>query len=308
MKPILSFCIPTYNRIDLLVNTINSIYKQATPEILPLFEVVVSDNSPTHECQALESEFSKYSNFHYHTTVCKGFLNSYYSLTYGNGEFLKLHNNTALLKDGALSHMIELLISCRKEIPCVFFSDGYRLRGKVARSYDFDQFMHDCTYFSSWSSGLGIWKEDFEKLKNIELDSFFPQTSLLLAQSYKKSYILDDYNLFFTQPVAGKGGYNIFKVFSVDYINMLKNSCSKGDISKKCYNYIRLATLYRFLGVRYFRTVIAKMDNFEHSDVKEHIMVNYTQWEYCKFLISSIWGPIRYFIREFYRSKYTQLK
>ena len=61
-KPLLSICIPTYNRANLLVKAISSIVEQ------PIFssgkiEVVVTDNCSTDETKKICEEFmSKYEN------------------------------------------------------------------------------------------------------------------------------------------------------------------------------------------------------------------------------------------------------
>ena len=43
MNPILSICIPTYNRLDILRNTIASIYADLDGVCMDDFEVVISD-------------------------------------------------------------------------------------------------------------------------------------------------------------------------------------------------------------------------------------------------------------------------
>ena len=308
MEPLLSICIPTYNRLEILISTINSIYAGVTEDMLNKFEVVVSDNSKDRECQAVVNEYSQYSNFHYYTTVCEGFLNSYYALSYGKGKYLKLHNNTALLKEGALFHMIDLISQNIQERPAIFFTDGYRLKGRAIHYSNYEEFMYGASYFSSWSTGFGIWRNDFEQAKGVDLNIYFPQTSLFVTQNGKHSFIVDDYNLFITQNVPQKGGYNIFKAFSVDYLNIIKGQRDNCYISDACYYYIRKSLLYGFLSVRYFKTVIAKMDKFDHADIKTNMLINYTGYDYFKFIIASLWGPFRYITREFYRKHYTQLK
>lgn len=308
MEPLLSICIPTYNRLEILIKTIDSIYADATDDMLNLFEVVVSDNSPDHNCKSLERIYANYSNFHYFTTECEGFLNSYYALTYGKGKYLKLHNNTALLKKKGLSHIIELVKSNTQNCPAIIFTDGYRLKGKVESYHTFEDFMYGASYFTSWSTGFGMWKGDFDRIKGVNLNKFFPQTSLLVTQKEKESFIVDDYNIFVIQGVPQKGGYNIFRAFSVDYVNIIKELKDNKDISVECYRYIKDALLYKFLSVRFFKTVIARIDKFEHSDIKGSILVNYTYFDYIKFILASLWGPIRYIIRELYRKRFTQLR
>ena len=55
MAPVLSICIPTYNRLDILRNTILSIYADLEDVSMEDFEVVVSDNSKEHTTQPIIS-------------------------------------------------------------------------------------------------------------------------------------------------------------------------------------------------------------------------------------------------------------
>jgi abequosyltransferase len=43
-KPILSICIPTYNRAKILDETLNSVFSQGNENILSKIEVIISDN------------------------------------------------------------------------------------------------------------------------------------------------------------------------------------------------------------------------------------------------------------------------
>lgn len=132
MTPILSICIPTYNRLDILRNTILSIYADLGNVSMEDFEVVVSDNSKEHTTQPIISEF-KYSNLHYYITECEGFKNSFYALSYGKGDFLKLNNNYTMFKKGTLKILINQLKSLRDSRSQVIYTNG--LCKKKERDY-----------------------------------------------------------------------------------------------------------------------------------------------------------------------------
>lgn len=55
IKPVLSICIPTYNRCNYLEDTLKSIIVQLTPEV----EIVISDNASTDQTELIVGEFSK---------------------------------------------------------------------------------------------------------------------------------------------------------------------------------------------------------------------------------------------------------
>lgn len=299
-NPYLSICIPTYNRLEILRNTLNSIYSDLNDVNMDDFEVVISDNSPDSSTRGIKEKFN-YPNLHYVETKCDGFLNSYFAMTYGKGKYLKLHNNYAKLQKGTLKNLIDAIKNNMDEKPFFFFTNGEKLKGRVINYFSFDEFMAGLSYYSSWSTGFGMWRSDFEKYKRIELDSMFPQTSLILTQIYKKKYILNDCKLFEDQYIPKKGGYNIFKVFSVGYIRLIKTSFDNGYISKKTFELIKKDLLYKYISVRYFKTVIFKLDTFDKDDIKKNISVYYSCLEYYLMIIISLFTPLRVIIRKIMR-------
>lgn len=46
MSPLISICIPCYKRVDYVINTLNSIYRDNSDVSLDLYEVIISDNDP----------------------------------------------------------------------------------------------------------------------------------------------------------------------------------------------------------------------------------------------------------------------
>lgn len=146
-----------------------------------------------------------------------------------------------------------------------------------------------------------MWKADFDKVKDsVVLDKYFPQTSLLLTQDYKCQFILDDRNLFADQHVPKKGGYNIFKVFSVDFVALIDGAYETGKISQRTYRKVKGDLLFKYLSVRYFKTVIAKLDNFEHTDIKKSITTNYTYAQYLLMILFAFCTPIIVLKRKYF--------
>ena len=296
-RPFLSICIPTYNRQDILKKTLASIYADLNGIEIEDFEVVISDNEPNGSSKKIAEMFG-YKNLHYYKTTCEGFLNSLYVLKYGNGHLLKLHNNYTQLKQGSLKLIIEDAKKYIDEKPLIFYTDGLKQSGRVERFNSFDNFMYNLSYFSSWSTGFSIWKEDLDKFDDyIEINNYFPQTSLLLAQTKKSTYIVNDLSLFHNQNVPKKGGYNIFKVFAVDYIKLIEESFQKKAITKKSFEKIKKELLFNYLSVRYFKTVLMKMDNFEKNNIKKNLENYYSASAYYFMIFFSLFSPLFFIIR-----------
>ena len=288
----LSICIPTYKRVEITRNTIKSIYADLNGVNLCDFEVIVSDNDDEESSKIFKDEFP-YDNFHYKRTKCEGFMNSFHVLGYGNGMFLKLHNNYTMLKAGTLKYMIDEVKNYSKTHALMFFTNGLRHFNRKLGYDSFDTFMRQLSYFSSWSTGFGIWKDDYDAIKGChEINKWFPQTSMLIPFSKKSKYILNDMVIFEDQKVPKKGGYNPYMVFGVEYMNLIKTTLDKGGISEKTFNIIKEDLLCQYLASRYFKTVIARMDKFEHDNVKRYLNVYYSSFAYPKLLFYALLSPI----------------
>ena len=58
MSPLISICIPCYKRVDYVINTLNSIYRDNSDVSLDLYEVIISDNDPQKEVLSIIDQFN----------------------------------------------------------------------------------------------------------------------------------------------------------------------------------------------------------------------------------------------------------
>ncbi len=102
---------------------------------------------------------------------------------------------------------------------------------------NFDSFLYEISYFSTWSTAFGIWKADFNSMmkKEIELDKMFPHTSLLFSMYEKNEFIVDNSMYFDNQDVGKKGGYNLPETFGTRYLGMCETLLNDGKISDRTY-------------------------------------------------------------------------
>lgn len=265
---LLSLCIPCCGRLNYVRKTLLSIYKTTAP--LEKFEVILSDNDPNGEIGQLLQEF-KYHNLIYHRTQCEGFMNSYYALKYGSGRMLKLHNSQSLFRDGSIERMLNQINEHREEDALVFYTNG--LLGKFDTViYDtYDSFMYNLSYWSSWSNGFSIWKADLDKLVNIELNSLFPQTSMLITQFLKDKYIINDEIIFDIQLIPKRGGHNKFKAFTIDYPSIIYDGCEAGIISERSKQRIFSDILREFLPSLIFNKYIARIETFDATHFTQYL-------------------------------------
>jgi hypothetical protein len=309
-KPLLSICIPALGRLEYVTNTLNSIYSDSALSIVDFseFEVIISDNDENGSLKVLLDEF-KYPNFKYFQTNCKGFQNSYFALTFGKGEFLKLHNSQELWNEGALVEMLNLIKINLDKKPFLFFSSGILMKGNVLKASNFNEFIYKTSYFTTWSNPFGIWKEDFDKIpRDIELAPIFPQTTILFTQVNKQEYLIIDKKYFTTQFVKKRKGYNKFEAFSVEYPSILKSSLNNNNITEATYKKILNDILYEFLPLLYFNVKIARREFFSSENFKENIKKYFPKGSYLIVILLSFLVPFKIIFRKIYMMYFLKSK
>jgi len=276
----LSICIPTKGRLEIVKDTLDSIFSDTDVDYND-FEVVLSDNSDNDLLRDLLADYKQYPNIVYGKTTVEGFFNSINALQMGTGCLLKLHNDYTRFNKSALKRMIDFVKAEMAVKPMVFFSNNEFKSKTVQRYNTFDEFSYDLSFLGTWSTGFAIWKEDFDKCSKTSLNKIFPHTTLLFEQYYKKSFIINDEELFYNQIVYTKGGYNLFQAFSVQYLNMVQNSFKEKHLSKKTFDHIKSDLFNRFLITWYYNTKVAKNSyTYDLSGIKESVTTYYSAAQY----------------------------
>jgi hypothetical protein len=293
--PLISICIPANGRIEYLRNTLNSIYSDEN--LLECnstdFEVIVSDNNPDKTLNLLLQEFN-YINFKYFYTECEGFMNSYYAMTYAEGIFIKLHNSQEIFNAGALGILIDTVKRNRAIKPMLFFTAGLLKKGFVTSYDNFDAFNYNLSYFSSWSNGFSIWKEDFDAItSSVDLNMLFPHSSLFFTQYNKRVFTINDQLLFTTQFVKKRGGHNKFHAFSVEYPSLIEIACNNGYIKIQTKRKIFKDILYNYLPTLFFNVKVLKRERFSSEGFKRDIQVYFPRGSYWLVFCLSFFAPFK---------------
>lgn len=231
MGKVVSLCLPTNGVIEWVFPVLDSIYKQNVDD--SLFEVIVTDNGDNDEFRCMLEEYSKNkNNLIYKKTNAFMFHNQLEALKLGSGEYLKLINHRGVFIDGALSEMISIIQRYRYEKPVIYFSNN-----AIKENYEldsFDAFVKHLGIYASWTTGVGIWKSDYDNLPvNIKIDKISPHSCILFAERQKDKYLIN--NLCFSKEIesdhAKKGKYDLFKAFGVEELSITQNLYIDGDIS-----------------------------------------------------------------------------
>lgn len=256
---ILSICIPTYNRASYLKNTLESIVSQPEFTNSDDVEIIISDNAAKDNTKEICEEYlkkykGKISYFRNEETTHSS-ENFKKVLSLAHGDFLKLHNDTLMIKPGGLKLLLETVKKYKETKPLIFITPT--VTGEVI-GHNLDDFVKNVSYYSTWIGGFCLWKDQAKYF-----DMFITKRDCRLAQTYilcdvvakcGKSVALNS-DLFCNQTVKNKGigdEYNVAEVFGYNYLKILKEFIERKCLSQKVYEKEKKDILLKHINHFYF--------------------------------------------------------
>lgn len=282
MSKFLSLCIPTNGVVEWVGPVLDNIYSQGIDE--NLYEVVVCDNGNDSEFENMMREYeSAHKNLVYRKTTAYQFYNQIEAFKIASGEFIKFVNHRAIFEKGAIEHILEVVKNNSLEKPVMYFSNGQlQNKGSVSVYDNFESFVRNLSYFSSWSAGLGIWKSDFEKMPDdMEYNQLFPHISILFYETKGKKYLIDDNILFHELPTDNtkKGKYRLFQAFAIEYPSILLDLSRRNLITIETFLAVR-NELRKFIATQYMVHVIKKVPcSYDLSNSDQELEVFFSKKE-----------------------------
>ena len=249
VQPLLSICIPTYNRSQYLKKTIDSIIGQEEfkPEDV---EIVISDNCSTDDTEIVCKKYTEqYENIKYFKNQENVRDRNFpLVLSKGSGVLLKLCNDTLIFNKDALNDLLHLIRNCQDEKPVIFTSNNNHYPNKITVK-SLEDFLNTISYNITWIGGLSIWKDDFYSFGNTYEgcdESLWQVPCLLKYVNKKKNAVVYNKRLFTTQTVAKKNiSYGLYKVFHTNYLGFVKKYINNG-ISRACFDWLEKDLLLNF--------------------------------------------------------------
>lgn len=289
---LLSICIPTFNRGNLLKKTIESITSQASFIETTEIEIIISDNCSSDNTQAIAKEYSllfpeKIKYIRNELNVGPD-INFELALSRGSGLFLKLHNDNLTIRNGSLSEILKVIKATAIEKPVIFFTNGNNnIKGEQIKICDnINDFVKYASFFSTWIGGFGIWRDDFLAIDNFSENakSRLIQTDILykILSKGKRAIIL--YEVYFIgMEVEKKGGYNIAEVFGQNYLKILKKYLHSDLIEKSVYENEKKLILLNHIIPYYF-----EIENYFDKTGFFNFMKDYTEDDYFYAAIENL--------------------
>jgi glycosyltransferase involved in cell wall biosynthesis len=284
-SPLFSICIPTYNRSHYLKQTLNSIVN--SEGFCDEIEVIISDNCSTDDTSIVCKEFTeKYKNIKYFRQPKPTYIadqNFIDVLSLANGEYIKLFNDTAVLRKGFLFKIVQIIKNNINSNNPIFFYQNYRENQNISiEGYSVNDVIKQNSYFITWITNFGCWKKDFDNLtdkdKYISFGLMQVDWTLRIISKYEK------FTMFFLDfSVSIKlskktGNYNIFKVFGYNYFYILKEYLNKNILSKEVFELEKKRILFRFLMPTYVMIKYQKDFLFDTSKMFKYLTDYKKNW------------------------------
>jgi glycosyltransferase involved in cell wall biosynthesis len=243
-QPVLSICIPTYNRAQYLLRTLDSICSQKRFKDTDDVEIVVSDNGSVDNTKeiclyAIARHPGKIVYNRIGKTTERAEDNYLKVLSIATGKFMKLHNDNFLIVNGGLDRIVNMIETYlhQRTPPIIFFANNPDSSIPYTMSCEtFDSFITNISYHCTWIGGFGIWKSDFDILKDTflkEREKRLIQVDLLVRMANNeipKSILVCNEFLFPCMEVVGKSGWNIAEVFGHNYLSIIKPALISSDV------------------------------------------------------------------------------
>ena len=280
MSYLVSLCIPTNGIIELVFPVLDSIYAQGVDE--HLFEVVVCDNGNNAEFRQRISEYARqHDNLRYGRTDAPVFLSEPETYKMATGKFIKFINHRTKLMPGTLRYLLEFVKAHEVEDkpPIVYFSNGELKQDKQIVHFDnFSEFVCGLKIFGTWSTGMAIWKQDFDKIpKDEQYNVLFPHTTILFRER-EREYIIDNKILLDEIPVGHgkKGKYDVFYAFAVEWFFVLGELLRSRDISTETFLQLKKETLKFCVGIAIDFIVLKRPCSYDTSTFMKSMRVFYS--------------------------------
>ena len=278
MDKLLSLCVPTNGIVEWVFQVLDSIYNQNINE--ELYEVVVTDNGSNTEFESLMNDYvKKHGNLIYKKTEAFEFLNQIEAFKLAKGKLIKFINHRSIMQSGSIEYLLDFAKNNNENTFVYFLNGAINKKNKNQELKTFDEFVYNLSIYSSWSTGITMWKKDFENLpQDLVYNNFFPHTSMLFSNRHKEKYLIDNKILLkdIVADASKKGKYNLFYDFAVEYPSILLQLYRDKDITLTTFLKIK-KDLYKFLKKLYFEYKFLKRKcSYDLSNADESLNVYFS--------------------------------
>lgn len=309
-QPLVSICIPTYNRSEQLKITLDTIINQK--EFLEgLVEIVISDNASEDDTEQIGTAYSqRYENvFYYKNEENIRDANFPLAMSRAHGVLRKLNNDTFVFEEDGLKVLCDIAEKYEEKKPIIFLSNG-QSKLFVEKCTNFHDFVVDEGYWVTWIASFTMWdSECFELEKDTDgCELSLWQVKKLYELAYKKDDVLicDQKIGHSIAPTKKNVSYGLYHVFYENYLQLLQPYIDSKSISYEDKEKIERKLLYDFftdwiimweLGntdMQYSKTENLKVSVFEQYKGKSY----WKRYYFFKYLPIKIRSRLGLFVKK----------
>lgn len=277
-RPLLSICIPTYNRSQVLYQNLTRLL--SLPSFDDNVELVISDNASTDDTKETVRELideypTKSISYHRNEENIKD-RNFLKALSLGNGTYLKLLNDYTAFAEDDLRLMKEKITAHQEDenINLFFFDKikGIKSGTKEIWIDNPNDFVRMLSNKMTWISNFGCFRNQLD-----ELYQFQDRSQLMLLQMLWFLHLVSTSTKTLLINVTSYHGmkinatlrtpYNFFTPHVVSYYTILDEYVQKGMISEETIRKDKTKVLKDFVGARIKDYLFTKKENnFDFSN------------------------------------------
>ncbi|AEE16252.1 glycosyltransferase family 2 protein [Treponema brennaborense] len=302
-KPLLSICIPTYNRVEYLKKSLDSIINSTGFNEFEV-EIVVSDNASTDGTREVVLGYStRHSNIKYFRNE-ENIRDKNFPMVISEatGLFRKLCNDTLLFEKDTVRRILDIIKENYLEKPVIFFNNknyGY------IKVFSLEDFLNKVSFNITWIGGLGVWDDfcsnifnDFEGCNQ----SLWQVPFVLNYVDQKKNCLIVNEHFCTIQTIEKKDiSYGLYKVFYENYLGFIKAYVSKGLVSQSCLDFLEEDLLFNFFPIWLYKFERQDkcLDYLKDENLFELVLNAYKGKKYYrKFIFRYNFFKIKQFIRK----------
>ena len=288
---VLSLCIPTNGMTEWVIPLLESIYDQNCNE--DLFEVIITNNGENKDFyKDIERFVLKHKNIIYKKTNSLLFQNQIDCFRLASGQLVKFLNHRDILEKGSINKIINTIENNKVDKPIIYFLNNQKRINRENEILDFDSFMYELSYYSTWSGGTTFWNDDIDLLlSKREYDKYFPHIDIVFAFENNRKYLIINDVLSHQKPIdeTKKGRYDLFDAFANHFIEIIKSLCINNKITKNSYDKIKFDNLIFVIGLHY-QYIVKKapcsyiLTNFWNEFLKQYNYIDFFYGYFCFFI------------------------
>ena len=278
-QPLLSICIPTYNRAKILDRALENIERELKSIDINEIELVIFNNCSKDDTQEIVYKYInkglpiKYSKNEVNVGADGNFKNCFEA---AKGQYLWLLSDDDHLKEKSLSYVLDLLRGTNYGL-IHFKVDTKENKGTKVYNNSYS-FLSDVNYLITFISA-NIVNTKF--IKEINLSKYIGTSLiqlpvyLLTAKKQSKNIIVFNNNIFTPAvDVNTSGGYNFFNIFVTNYLAICKEYISDSTEARECYEKMKRKQ-YEIVVISFFFAFYRNRKYFSIKNCHMILLKNY---------------------------------